>query len=322
MHEFQVPPKASGAEFLLLGPADCIQALTHSFLEDKAPKGHSRVDRLRKKMNEQESWLLLHSPTIPFRIHNRHGKSYHFLISSDYERSEWRESIQKLQKKDLQACVLSSVELQVLTSSCFKLRTVHNIPVTSNKDDLHIAPLSEAGGDIKAIWPPGSDLPKWHEGLCFHVHAQYTRPATELTEGFNALKGTLSKWFWLRTEKETRVCFLYNGVSGLDQSKRPPNKHPPTKLHSAASSVVMAADYEETPGLYGFLHVIVHSAKGFKDSATFEQSWAGTQLLRWDSYAVVTLISLTDYCFAPDSVTSPSEPRRSTQPRAEIVLLR
>uniref|UniRef100_UPI003AABE9F5 active breakpoint cluster region-related protein isoform X2 n=1 Tax=Centroberyx gerrardi TaxID=166262 RepID=UPI003AABE9F5 len=127
--------------------------------EKKAPKGQSRVERLRKKMNEQESWLLLHSPTIPFRIHNKHGKSYLFLLSSDYERSEWRESIQKLLKKDLQACVLSSVELQVLTSSCFKLRTVHNIPVTSNKDD------------------------------------------------------------------------------------------------------------EETPGLYGFLHVIVHSAKGFKESA-------------------------------------------------------
>lgn len=103
--------------------------------EKKAPKGQSRVERLRKKMNEQESWLLLHSPTIPFRIHNKHGKSYLFLLSSDYERSEWRESIQKLQKKDLQACVLSSVELQVLTSSCFKLRTVHNIPVTTNKDD-------------------------------------------------------------------------------------------------------------------------------------------------------------------------------------------
>ncbi|KAF7688789.1 hypothetical protein HF521_013596 [Silurus meridionalis] len=62
-------------------------------------------------------------------------KSYLFLLSSDYERSEWRESIQKLQKKDLQTCVLSSVELQVLTGSCFKLRTVHNIPVTTNKDD-------------------------------------------------------------------------------------------------------------------------------------------------------------------------------------------
>uniref|UniRef100_A0A8C7K312 ABR activator of RhoGEF and GTPase n=1 Tax=Oncorhynchus kisutch TaxID=8019 RepID=A0A8C7K312_ONCKI len=106
--------------------------------EKKALKGQSRnVERLRKKMNEQESWLLLHSPTIPFRIHNKHGKSYLFLLSSDYERSEWRESIQKLQKKDLQTCQLSSVELQVLTSSCCKLRTVHNIPVTSNKDDLY-----------------------------------------------------------------------------------------------------------------------------------------------------------------------------------------
>ncbi|XP_077360841.1 active breakpoint cluster region-related protein isoform X2 [Festucalex cinctus] len=109
--------------------------------EKKAPKGQNRVERLRKKMNEQESWLLLHSPTIPFRLHNKHSKSFLFLLSSDYERSEWRENIQKLQKKDLQACVLSSVELQVLTSSCFKLRTVHNIPVTSNKDDEEIAGL-------------------------------------------------------------------------------------------------------------------------------------------------------------------------------------
>ncbi|KAL0994423.1 hypothetical protein UPYG_G00122010 [Umbra pygmaea] len=110
--------------------------------EKKALKGQSRnVERLRKKMNEQESWLLLHSPTIPFRIHNKNSKSYLFLLSSDYERSEWRESIQKLQKKDLQPCQLTSVELQVLTSSCFKLRTVHNIPVTSNKDDEETAGL-------------------------------------------------------------------------------------------------------------------------------------------------------------------------------------
>ncbi|KAK0135199.1 Active breakpoint cluster region-related protein [Merluccius polli] len=103
--------------------------------EKKAPKGQSRVERLRKKMNEQESWLLLHSPTIPFRIHSKNGKSFLFLLSSDYERAEWRESIQRLKQKDLQTCALSSVELQVLTSSCFKLRTVHNIPVTSYKDD-------------------------------------------------------------------------------------------------------------------------------------------------------------------------------------------
>ncbi|KAL2095039.1 hypothetical protein ACEWY4_009758 [Coilia grayii] len=107
-----------------------------SEIQKEKVKGQSRVvDRLRKKMNEQESCLLLHSPTIPFRIHNKNGKSYLFLLSSDYERSEWRESIEKLQKKDLQACVLSTVELQVLTGFCFKLRTVHNIPLTSHKDD-------------------------------------------------------------------------------------------------------------------------------------------------------------------------------------------
>ncbi|KAM9596987.1 active breakpoint cluster region-related protein isoform 1-T1 [Trichechus inunguis] len=113
-----------------------ISALKNEIQKEKANKGQSRaIERLKKKMFENEFLLLLNSPTIPFRIHNRNGKSYLFLLSSDYERSEWREAIQKLQKKDLQAFVLSSVELQVLTGSCFKLRTVHNIPVTSNKDD-------------------------------------------------------------------------------------------------------------------------------------------------------------------------------------------
>uniref|UniRef100_A0A8C7HHP0 ABR activator of RhoGEF and GTPase n=1 Tax=Oncorhynchus kisutch TaxID=8019 RepID=A0A8C7HHP0_ONCKI len=82
--------------------------------EKKALKGQSRnVERLRKKMNEQESWLLLHSPTIPFRIHNKHGKSYLFLLSSDYERSEWRESIQKLQRKGTGRTVTNCVVLCV-----------------------------------------------------------------------------------------------------------------------------------------------------------------------------------------------------------------
>uniref|UniRef100_A0A6I8QKK4 Active breakpoint cluster region-related protein n=1 Tax=Xenopus tropicalis TaxID=8364 RepID=A0A6I8QKK4_XENTR len=106
--------------------------------ERKSNKGSSRtIERLKKKMFEYESWLLLYSPTIPFRIHNKNGKSYFFLLSSDYERSEWREAIQKLQKKDLQALALSPFELQVLTASCFKLRTVHNVPIISHKDDLY-----------------------------------------------------------------------------------------------------------------------------------------------------------------------------------------
>ena len=69
---------------------------------------------------------------------------------------------------DLQPCQLSSVELQVLTSSCCKLRTVHNIPVTSNKDGrthtlIFSFLLPQMGcldwGDIKAIWQPHCELP-------------------------------------------------------------------------------------------------------------------------------------------------------------------
>ncbi|XP_039222879.1 active breakpoint cluster region-related protein isoform X2 [Crotalus tigris] len=113
-----------------------ISSMKSEVLKEKANKGQSRaMERLKKKMFDNEFWLLLNSPSIPLRIHNRNGKSYLFLLSSDYERSEWREAIQKLQKKDLQTFVLSSVELQYLMGSCFKLRTVHNIPLTSNTDD-------------------------------------------------------------------------------------------------------------------------------------------------------------------------------------------
>ncbi|XP_072834749.2 active breakpoint cluster region-related protein isoform X2 [Pogona vitticeps] len=113
-----------------------ISSMKSEVQKEKANKGQSRaMERLKKKMFDNEFWLLLNSPSIPFRIHSRNGKSYLFLLSSDYERAEWREAIQKLQKRDLQTFVLSSVELQVLTGSCFKLRTVHHIPVTSNKDD-------------------------------------------------------------------------------------------------------------------------------------------------------------------------------------------
>ncbi|XP_062816796.1 active breakpoint cluster region-related protein isoform X2 [Anolis carolinensis] len=113
-----------------------ISSIKSEVQKEKASKGQSRaVERLKKKMFDNEFWLLLNSPSIPFRIHNRNGKSYLFLLSSDYERAEWREAIQRLQKKDLQAFVLSSIELQVLTGSCFKLRTVHHLPVTSNKDE-------------------------------------------------------------------------------------------------------------------------------------------------------------------------------------------
>uniref|UniRef100_A0A8C1BQ85 BCR activator of RhoGEF and GTPase n=1 Tax=Cyprinus carpio carpio TaxID=630221 RepID=A0A8C1BQ85_CYPCA len=59
--------------------------------ERRANKGSKVMERLKKKLSEQELLLLLNSPNMPLRVHNRSGKSYIFLISSDYERAEWKE---------------------------------------------------------------------------------------------------------------------------------------------------------------------------------------------------------------------------------------
>uniref|UniRef100_A0A8C1K1M3 BCR activator of RhoGEF and GTPase n=1 Tax=Cyprinus carpio TaxID=7962 RepID=A0A8C1K1M3_CYPCA len=103
--------------------------------ERRANKGSKVMERLKKKLSEQESLLLLNSPNMPLRVHNRNGKSYVFLISSDYERAEWKEVIREQQKKCFKTFSLTSMELQMLTNSCLKLQTVHQLPLTVNKDE-------------------------------------------------------------------------------------------------------------------------------------------------------------------------------------------
>nr|XP_054587197.1 PH_BCR_vertebrate and RhoGAP_Bcr domain-containing protein isoform X3 [Nothobranchius furzeri] len=103
--------------------------------EKRTTKGQKVIERLRKKLSEQESLLLLMSPNMAFRVANRNGKGFTFLISSDYERAEWREIIREQQKKCFKSFSLTSLELQMLTNSCVKLQTVHTIPMTMNKED-------------------------------------------------------------------------------------------------------------------------------------------------------------------------------------------
>uniref|UniRef100_A0A7N8YFS2 Uncharacterized protein n=1 Tax=Mastacembelus armatus TaxID=205130 RepID=A0A7N8YFS2_9TELE len=103
--------------------------------EKRTTKGPKVIERLRKKLSEQESLLLLMSPNMAFRVANRNGKGFTFLISSDYERAEWRDIIREQQKKCFKSFSLTSLELQMLTNSCVKLQTVHTIPMTMNKED-------------------------------------------------------------------------------------------------------------------------------------------------------------------------------------------
>uniref|UniRef100_A0A8C4R5A6 BCR activator of RhoGEF and GTPase n=1 Tax=Eptatretus burgeri TaxID=7764 RepID=A0A8C4R5A6_EPTBU len=112
-----------------------ISQIKNDVQREKGGKSNKALERLRKKLSEQESLLLLTSPTMPLRVHNRNGKSFMFITSSDYERAEWREAMREQQKKCFKSFALSSVELQMLTNSCVKLQTVHSIPLTINKED-------------------------------------------------------------------------------------------------------------------------------------------------------------------------------------------
>ncbi|CAF93757.1 unnamed protein product, partial [Tetraodon nigroviridis] len=115
--------------------------------EKRANKGPKVLERLRKKLCEQESLLLLMSPSMHLRVHHRNAK-----------RAEWRELIREQQKKCepsrtspsagrlllLTVCPpssgvrtpsLTSVELQMLTSSCAKLQKIHRMPLSVSAED-------------------------------------------------------------------------------------------------------------------------------------------------------------------------------------------
>uniref|UniRef100_A0A8C7ZXQ8 BCR activator of RhoGEF and GTPase n=1 Tax=Oryzias sinensis TaxID=183150 RepID=A0A8C7ZXQ8_9TELE len=98
--------------------------------EKRTTKGPKVIERLKKKLSEQESLLLLIA--LCWRLPKT---GFTFLISSDYERAEWREIIREQQKKCFKSFSLTSLELQMLTNSCVKLQTVHTIPMSINKED-------------------------------------------------------------------------------------------------------------------------------------------------------------------------------------------
>uniref|UniRef100_A0A2M4A1S8 Putative rac gtpase-activating protein bcr/abr n=1 Tax=Anopheles triannulatus TaxID=58253 RepID=A0A2M4A1S8_9DIPT len=65
-----------------------------------APSGSSRVgDKHRKKLADLEAQLVLASPNLVFKIGNKAtGKTMTFFLSSDFERTQWIESILSLQQ--------------------------------------------------------------------------------------------------------------------------------------------------------------------------------------------------------------------------------
>ncbi|CAG9770578.1 unnamed protein product [Ceutorhynchus assimilis] len=82
-------------------------------------------DKFRKRLIELESQLVLVSPNLVYRIkHRGTGRTYMFFLSSDFERTQWIEAIQTLQrtertgKQPTTAAHFSMFELQTWITAC------------------------------------------------------------------------------------------------------------------------------------------------------------------------------------------------------------
>ncbi|KAL8574331.1 hypothetical protein ACOMHN_015862 [Nucella lapillus] len=53
------------------------------------------VEKLQRKANELEGQLILASPRLPFKVWHDAGKAHTFLMTTDYERQEWRDLLSK-----------------------------------------------------------------------------------------------------------------------------------------------------------------------------------------------------------------------------------
>lgn len=111
---------------------------------------------------ELESQLVLVSPNLVFRIkHRQTGKTYIFFLSSEFERMQWIEAIQTLQrtsKPPAPSIIVSMYELQTWITACraflktnmgsYLLRTGHDEKLLVG--DLHVSIFDMHGLEFAA----------------------------------------------------------------------------------------------------------------------------------------------------------------------------
>ncbi|RWS31431.1 active breakpoint cluster region-related protein-like protein [Leptotrombidium deliense] len=98
-----------------------IRNIIHKFFPQKSKTNNKLVEKLRKKQADLEGQLVLLLPQLHFVICNKHNKSYTFYLSSEFERTQWIESISVLQASGSQGEEqINFNELQAWIETCRK----------------------------------------------------------------------------------------------------------------------------------------------------------------------------------------------------------
>jgi breakpoint cluster region protein len=94
------------------------------------------IDKIKKKLVEQEASLLLASPHLLLKLKGKQ-KTYTMLLSSDYERNEWVETIKGLKSKVQGTGSLAGVDINNLVNS-LQLPKVDALSSIMDREDFGI----------------------------------------------------------------------------------------------------------------------------------------------------------------------------------------
>ncbi|RMX45842.1 hypothetical protein pdam_00022703 [Pocillopora damicornis] len=105
----------------------------------RAQSASKIVEKLKRRLAEQEAALLLAIPSLPVTLYHKQGKTYTLLCKTDVERAEWKEAIipllEQIQDNTSAEVQLSALELHHLLEACKKLRTQRSLGKVSMKED-------------------------------------------------------------------------------------------------------------------------------------------------------------------------------------------
>ncbi|XP_073668189.1 active breakpoint cluster region-related protein isoform X2 [Paramisgurnus dabryanus] len=84
------------------------------------------VERLKRKLEDCELWLLTNTPSFTLDLHSSSGKSHTIRLYSLYELDKWKEAIEIQSGKSIETV---PPDLLSVTSSCIKLRMTQQPPL-------------------------------------------------------------------------------------------------------------------------------------------------------------------------------------------------
>ncbi|XP_069507765.1 active breakpoint cluster region-related protein-like [Ambystoma mexicanum] len=92
------------------------------------------MEKAKRKLVDNELWLLRNAPNIPLNIHSKNGKMFTVLLSSEYELLEWKEQIDQTRNRNLDSEQLVFSGITKLTSRLVELRRTETLPLQSESN--------------------------------------------------------------------------------------------------------------------------------------------------------------------------------------------